>query len=54
MRNLENMLSAKKPDTKEHIVLYDSAYMQMEKGTFLCIVTGNTSAGAGDRGGNRD
>lgn len=31
LRNLENMLSEKKPDTKEYILLYESTYMQMER-----------------------
>lgn len=43
MSDLENTLSAKKPDTKEYILLYDSTYMHMEKGIFLYIVTENTS-----------
>lgn len=39
MRNLENMLGAKKPDTKEYILLCDSTYMQMEKRPFQYIVS---------------
>lgn len=31
MRNLENMLSDKKPDTNEYTLLYGSTYMQMER-----------------------
>lgn len=30
-RNLEHMLSEKKPDTKEYILLYEATYMQMER-----------------------
>lgn len=30
-RNVENMLSEKKPDTKEYILLYEPTYMQMER-----------------------